>query len=156
METRLPLDFSELLSLLNESGVEYLLVGGYAVIYYGYPRATGDIDLWIRQSPDNAARVVGALRVFGFGGPGLVPEAFVGDDKIVRMGVPPNRAEILTSVSGVSFDECWPHRELSDWGGVEVPVIGLSDLRRNKRASGRAKDLADLDELPTPPPAADG
>ncbi|MDT7856314.1 hypothetical protein RQM47_06655 [Rubrivirga sp. S365] len=150
METRLPPDFSELLSSLNASGVEYLLVGGYAVIYYGYPRATGDIDVWVRQSPDNAERVVTALRAFGFDVPGLVPTALLGDDKIIRMGVPPNRAKVFTSVSGVSFDECWAQREVVDWGGVEVPVIGLRDLRRNKRASGRP---ADLDELPAPPSA---
>ena len=155
MAPNLPADFSELLSSLNDAGVEYLLVGGYAVGFYGYTRTTGDIDIWVRQSPANAKRVVKALRAFGFDGPDIVPGAFLGDDKIARMGYPPYRAEIMTSVSGVSFDECWTRREVSDWDGVEVPVIGLPHLLKNKRASGRPKDLADLDELPTPPPSED-
>ena len=152
MAPRLPADFSELLSSLNDAGVDYLLVGGYAVGFHGYTRTTGGIDIWVRQSPENARRVVGALRAFGFEGSDVVPDRFLGDGKIARMGYPPYRAEIMTSVSGVSFDECWPRREISDWSGVEVPVIALADLRRNKRASGRPKDLADLHELPTPPP----
>jgi hypothetical protein len=136
--------------LLNEEGVEYLLVGGYAVIYHGRPRATGDIDVWVRQSPDNAERLVRALRRFGFDAPGLAPDAFLGDGRIVRMGLPPNRVEVLTSVSGVTFDDAWVDRVTSDWDGVPVPTISLRHLRRNKRTSGRPKDLADLVELPDP------
>ena len=155
MAPQLPADFSELLSSLNDAGVEYLLVGGYAVGFHGYSRTTGDIDVWVRQSQKNAERVVKALRAFGFDSPDVVPEAFLGDDKIARMGYPPYRAEVMTSISGVSFDECWAQRETSNWGGVDVPVIALADLRKNKRASGRPKDLADLDVLPTPPSSGD-
>lgn len=150
METRLPDDFSAFLKSFNASGTDYLLVGGYAVSYHGYARATGDIDLWVRQSPDNAERIVAALRAFGFDTPDLTPELFLADDRIVRMGVPPYRIEVLTSIDGVDFETCWAERELSDWDGVEVPVLSLRRLRENKRASGRLKDLADLDELPTP------
>ena len=150
METRLPLDFSAFLSSLNETGVDYLLVGGYAVGYHGYSRVTGDIDLWVRQSPENADRVVAAIRAFGFEAAGLVPARFVGDDKITRMGLPPHRIEVMTSVSGLSFEQAWARRQTTDWDGVAVPVIGLADLRRNKAASGRPKDLADLAELPDP------
>ena len=150
METRLPPDFSAFLSLLSEAGVEYLLVGGYAVGYHGYPRPTGDIGVWVRQSAENAERLVRALRQFGFGTPDLVPAAFLGDGRIVRMGLPPNRAKVLTSVSDVAFDDAWADRETSDWDGAPVPTISLRHLRKNKQASGRPKDLADLVELPEP------
>ena len=150
METQLPDDFSAFLRSLNASGADYLLVGGYAVGYHGYARATGDIDVWVRQSPGNAERVVSALRAFGFDTPDLRPELFLADDRIVRMGMPPYRIEVLTSIDGVDFETCWTERELSDWDDVEVPVISLRRLRENKRASGRFKDLADLDELPSP------
>ena len=150
METRLPPDFSAFLSSLNASGVEYLVVGGYAVGYHGYSRTTGDIDVWIRQSPDNAERGVEAIRSFGFDTPNLIRERFLGDGQITRMGLPPNRIEVMTSLSGVSFDEAWANRITSDWDGVLVPLIDLRRLRQNKLASGRLKDLADLDELPNP------
>ena len=151
METQLPPDFSAFLRSLNEAQVEYLVVGGYAVIFHGHPRTTGDIDVWVRQSPENAARLVTALRSFGFDVPDLVPDLFLVDGRIVRMGLPPNRVEVMTSVSGLTFESAWGRRETSDWDGLVVPVIGLADLRTNKAASGRAKDLADLDELPPEP-----
>ena len=100
---QLPPDFSEFLRLLNEYQVEYLLVGGYAVGYYGYPRATGDIDLWIATHPDNAERVVQVLEAFGFGGAGASAELFQQPDQVIRMGNPPLRIELLTSISGVDF-----------------------------------------------------
>lgn len=155
METRLPDDFSAFLKSLNENAVEYLLVGGYAVSYHGYARTTGDIDVWVRQSPENAVRVVEALRAFGFATPDLTPDLFLVADRIVRMGLPPYRIEILTSIDGVDFEACWSERETSDWDGLAVPVLSLARLRENKRASGRPKDLADLDALPHPdaPPA---
>jgi predicted nucleotidyltransferase len=142
---RLPSDFSEFLRLLNSSGAKYLLIGGYAVNYYGYSRSTGDMDIWVSRNTDNAVRVVDALRKFGFqqARPGILSLP----DQILRMGMPPLRLEILTSISGVEFDECYARREIVDVDGCEVPVIHLVDLVRNKRASGRAKDLADLEEL---------
>jgi hypothetical protein len=128
--------------------VRYLVVGGYAVAYYGYPRTTGDIDIWIDRSNDNAERIVNALRAFGFDVPGLQASTFTEQDKIVRMGYPPLRAEILTSISGVEFSRCFRQRVTVSWSGVAVPVIGLEDLKINKAASGRLKDLSDLEHLP--------
>ncbi len=141
-------DFSAFLRLLAEHRVDYLLVGGYAVGYHGYPRVTGDIDVWVRPTPENADRVVATLVAFGFGVAALSPDLFTAPDSLVRMGLPPNRIEVLTSISGVTFDTCWPNRVEDVWDSVPVCVLGLDDLKTNKRASGRAKDLADLDELP--------
>jgi predicted nucleotidyltransferase len=142
---RLPSDFSEFLKLLNSIGAEYLLIGGYAVNYYGSSRSTGDMDIWIARDAENAAKVVSVLRDFGFGAATL--EMFSTPDQIIRMGVPPLRLEILTSISGVDFEECYARRELAKVEGIFVPVIRLEDLKRNKLASGRLKDLADLEDL---------
>lgn len=133
------------MKLLNSSGAEYLLIGGYAVNYHGYSRSTGDMDIWIARSDDNARKVAAALRLFGF--TAAVPELFSDPGQIVRIGVPPLRLEILTSISGVEFEECFGRREVAEIEGVIVPIIRLEDLKRNKRASGRHKDLADLEEL---------
>ena len=142
---RLPSDFSEFLKLLNSSGAKYLLIGGYAVNFYGYSRSTGHMDIWISFDPRNAAAVAGALRQFGFAQANVEPLSR--PNQIVRMGVQPLRLEILTSISGVEFDECYARRETLEVDGCSVPVIHLEDLKRNKRASGRMKDLADLQEL---------
>lgn len=142
----LPPDFKEFLKLLNSNGVEYLLIGGYAVNYYGYPRATVDMGVWIAIAPDNAARVSAALREFGF--VGADPSEFLQPRKIVRMGVVPLRLEILTTIDGVEFHDCYARRLTVEIDGVPVNLIALEDLKRNKAASGRAKDQADLDELP--------
>jgi len=138
---------------LRSNGVEYLLVGGYAVGLYGYPRATADIDVWVRRTPENARRVVAAIRAFGFDVPALSPDLVMKPDQVVRMGLPPLRIEILTSVSGVEFEECWPSREEMLLDGEPVFLPSLSDLRRNKAASGRPKDLEDLKHLPTSSPS---
>ena len=110
MDNELPLDFKEFLSLLNQHKVEYLLIGGYAVVYHGYPRATHDIDVWIAIQQDNAERVVAALREFGFDTPDLSPRLFLQDKMVVRMGVPPMRIEVVTAISGVGFAECYAAR----------------------------------------------
>jgi hypothetical protein len=141
----LPPDFREFLRLLNSHEVEYLVIGGYAVNYHGYPRATGDIDIWMGDGSGNAERMASAVREFGF--PGATAELFTKPGKIVRMGLPPLRIEVLTSVSGVEFSECFRNRLTADLGGVPVNVIGFDDLKANKKASGRLKDLADLEEL---------
>ena len=142
---RLPNDFSEFLRLLNSNGAEYLLVGGYAVNYYGYSRSTGDLDVWISPLEQNRTKVAKALQQFGFAS--TTPEMFGQPDQVVRMGVPPLRLEILTSISGVEFADCYRRREIVDIAGLAVPVIRLDDLIRNKRAAGRLKDLADLEQL---------
>ena len=150
MEIELPPDFSEFLKLLNAARADYLLIGGYAVGYHGYARTTDDFDVWVRTDVENAERIVSALRAFGFDVPALRPELFLEDDQVIRMGVPPHRIEVMTTISGVTFDECWPGRVEMEWDGVPVAVIGLECLRKNKLASGRLKDLADLEQLPEP------
>jgi predicted nucleotidyltransferase len=134
--------------LLNSRGVKYLVIGGYAVGYHGYPRATADLDIWIATGRSNAEKVVEVLREFGFEVPELSPELFLQEEKVIRMGVPPIRIEILTTISGVEFDRCYPRREVADMDGVEVNIIGLGDLKANKKASGRHQDLSDLEHLP--------
>jgi hypothetical protein len=146
--TRLQADFKDFLNLLNAHRVEYLLIGGYAVGYHGYPRATVDLDVWIARTPDNAARVVEALHAFGFSDPVLTTDLFLKADQIIRMGKPPFRIEISTTISGVDFATCHTRRVNARIDGVLVPVIDLPDLRRNKKASGRFKDLNDLENLP--------
>lgn len=145
---RLAPDFKEFLRLLRSAKIEYLLIGGYAVGHYGYPRATGDLDIWVAMSQDNAHRLVAALRQFGFDVPELRAELFYEPGHVVRMGLPPVRLEILTSIDGVKFQDCYPRRRTADIDGVEVEIIGLNDLKVNKKASGRHQDLDDLEHLP--------
>jgi hypothetical protein len=134
--------------LLNTHKVEYLLIGGYAVNYHGYPRATADMDIWIAIHPANADRVVAALKEFGFDLPDLSPELFLSPWQIIRLGVPPVRIEISTTISGVDFGECYAERLEDTVDGVPVSLISLQHLKRNKKASGRHQDLADLEHLP--------
>lgn len=150
MAIELPNDFSEFLRLLNDKGVRYLLIGGYAVAYHGYPRATNDLDIWVAIAPENASRIVQTLEEFGFGSSDLSVELFLKENSIVRMGLPPMRIEILTTISGVTFEECYRGRvEVEGMlGETEAILISLDDLKRNKRASGRYKDLDDLEHLP--------
>jgi len=148
MAIKLPLDFKEFLSLLNAKQVEYLLIGGYAVGYYGSPRTTKDIDIWIALNPINAERMVAALRDFGFDVPELSVNLFLKDKSIVRMGMPPMRIEITTSISGVNFEECYADRTVAIVDGVQTSIISLKHLKANKKASGRPIDLHDLGNLP--------
>ena len=120
-----PQDFKEFLQLLSAHQVEYLLIGGYAVGYHGYPRATVDLDIWVAMHPENAHKIVAALKVFGFDVPELSPELFLKSDQIVRMGVPPLRLELTTTISGVEFDECYQSRVIDDLDGVKVNLINL-------------------------------
>ena len=143
-----PDDFSEFLRLLDAHRVDYLLVGGFAVGLHGYPRATIDLDIWVQSVPDNAQRLVAALRAFGFDVPSLVPDLFLAPDSLVRFGTPPFRIEIMTSIDGVTYEACRANAIRASIDGVDVPVISLADLKTNKRAAGRHKDLADLDNLP--------
>ena len=147
MELELANDYKEFLRLLRAHGVEYLLIGGWAVGYHGYPRATYDLDVWIATSPANAQRVVTALAEFGFNVPDLSMDLFLQPDKIVRMGVEPVRIEVMTSISGVEFEECYRERLETELSDVTVNVIDLRHLMINKKASGRLKDLADLEQL---------
>ena len=141
-------DFREFLKSLNASHVDYLLVGGYAVGLHGYPRATVDMDIWVRPERANASRVVAVVRASGFDTSTLHDELFIKPESIVRFGVPPFRIEIMTTIDGVQFDECFRRAIRFDIDGVPVTVISLSDLKVNKRAAGRHKDLNDLENLP--------
>lgn len=145
---RLPPDFKEFLKLLNSAGIEYLLIGGYAVGYYGYPRTTGDMDVWLATHPTNAQKVTRVLHDFGFRSEDVTDHLFQQPDKIIRMGVPPVRIELLTGISGVNFDECYQRRRIGELDGVPVSFISLADLKTNKQAAGRTKDLNDLEHLP--------
>lgn len=147
-EPVLTADFAEFLKSLNDQGVDYLLVGGYAVGLHGYPRATVDLNVWVRRSAANAERVAAAVRAFGFDLPELRAELFVNPRALVRLGVPPFRIGIMTSIDGVEYDACRPRAVVVELDGLSVPVIGLDDLKANKRAAGRHKDLADLENLP--------
>lgn len=136
------------MKLLSDHHVEYLLIGGYAVGYHGYPRATADMDIWVATNQANAQSVVAALEEFGFGGTGMTLDLFLKPDQIVRMGNTPLRIEILTTISGVSFAEAYSERIVDEIDGVTVSIISCDSLKKNKLASGRPKDLADLDNLP--------
>jgi len=147
-EIELHPDFKDLLRLFNSHNVEYLLVGGYAVGYHGYPRATGDMDVWTRISSDNAKKIKDALREFGMPDEAVKAEFFLEEDKVIRMGIPPVRIEILTGISGVLFDECFEHREIAEIDDIAVPLISLTDLKKNKSSAARHKDLEDIEHLP--------
>ena len=133
--------------MLASNGIEYLLIGGYAVNIHGYVRTTNDLDIWINVYSENAASMDRALREFGFAAEGLTPDLFLIPNNMVRMGLPPIRIKILTSISGLEFDACYAERVTIQIEDIVVPVISLARLRQNKAASGRAKDLADLENL---------
>lgn len=143
----LPKDFKELLQLLNSKKIEYLVIGGYAVALYGYPRTTGDIDIWIAISKNNAQKIVEALKEFGFNLPELKEGLFLEKGKNIRMGNPPIRIEILTSIDGVEFYECYKNKRTITIDKIEINFISLGDLKKNKKASGRYRDLDDLEHL---------
>lgn len=141
-------DFRELFESLNANKVEYLVLGGYAVVHYGYERTTGDIDVWIAVDEANAARVSEVLQRWGgFSADKVPPAMFLEPNKVYAFGRKPVRVDILTGPSGVTFGDCFARRNNVVWDGVPIPLIGLEDLRTNKLASGRPKDLADLPYL---------
>ena len=139
-------DFKEFAELLNAKGVEYLVVGGYALAAHGHPRYTGDIDFWVRPTPNNIDRLLSALAAFGFGSLGLQAGDFRADT-VVQLGQPPRRIDLLTTIDGVTFEDCYARREPVELAGLNLNIIGLEDFKTNKRATGRLKDLADLESL---------
>jgi Nucleotidyl transferase of unknown function (DUF2204) len=139
-------DFKEFAGLLNAKGVDYLVVGGYALAAHGHPRYTGDIDFWVRASADNLARLLSVLDEFGFGSLGLSAQDFVADS-VIQLGHPPRRIDLLTTIDGVDFDACFDNRQVVSVAGVTLNIVGLEDFKINKRATGRLKDLADLESL---------
>lgn len=140
-------DFSEMLSALSAENAEFLVVGGYALSAHGYPRATGDIDIWIRTTEENAARVYAALKRFKAPLSRLTAADLTEPDVVFQIGVAPNRIDILTSVDGVDFDEAWADRKTVELGDQTVAVMGREHLIKNKKAIGRPRDLADVAEL---------
>jgi hypothetical protein len=140
-------DFKELLELLNAHEVEYLVVGGYALAFHGAPRFTGDLDLLVRAEPENSQRILRVLDEFGFGSLDLTAEDFLRPDRVVQLGVPPVRVDLLTSISGVRWEDASAGRVAGSYGGVSTYFLGRGEFIANKRASGRKKDLADLEAL---------
>ena len=144
---RIEKDFKEFIELLNVHSVRYLVVGGYAVAFHGYPRYTKDLDVWIELSPENADNIIKALEAFGFGSLGLKTEDFLEDDQIVQLGYPPNRIDILTTLKEIKFEDCYKERIEIEIQGVKINFIDLENLKQNKRATGRPQDLADAENL---------
>ena len=143
--TLIPPDFKEFLRYLKDHEVRFLLIGGYAVNAHGYVRNTVDIDVWVASDSENRRRVVNAVREFGFASTGY--DVLDAERAMLRMGTPPLRIEVMRAIDGVEFEDCWSRRVQLVLGDLEIPMISLADLRVNKRAAGRPKDLADLSEL---------
>src|SRR5579872_552444 len=140
-------DLREFIELLNSRRVEYLIVCAFALAFHGVPRFTGDIDILVRTSAENAARVEGVLRAFSFASLGLSAADFVRPDQVIQLGHPPNRIDLLTSITGVTFEEAWDSCVPGELHGVPVRFLGREALIRNKRATGRMQDKADLEAL---------
>ena len=140
-------DFLDLLRALSAHDVRFLIVGAYALAIHGRPRATGDLDVWIDATPDNAARLIAALAEFGAPTRELTTADFSIPGIVYQMGLPPYRIDILTELTGIRFAEAWPHRMRAPFGDLETDYIGREAFIRNKRATGRAKDLGDVEGL---------
>ena len=140
-------DFKELLGLFNAHNVAYVIVGAYALAHHGAPRYTGDLDILVRPDGENAQRILQALNAFGFGELGLTPTDFSIPDHVIQLGYPPVRVDLVTSITGVSWDDVEARKEADTYGDITVFFIGRQELVANKRATGRQKDLADLEAL---------
>lgn len=140
-------DFKELLVLLNARAVDYLIVGGYALAFHGAPRFTGDLDIYISTTPENAEKVHSALTEFGFGSVGLTKEDFTRAYHVIQLGVPPVRIDFVTTIDGVDWASAWAGRKQGAYGEVPVCFLGKPEFIQNKKATGRLKDLADVEAL---------
>lgn len=140
-------DFKEFITLLNTHNVRYLVVGGYAVAFHGHPRYTKDIDIWLERTSENAARLLAALDAFGFGSLGLKGEDFLQPGYTIQLGYPPNRIDLLTSLSELDFSSCYDAKIEDEIEGMLMYFIDIEHLKVSKRASGRPQDLADIDNL---------
>jgi hypothetical protein len=140
-------DFVDLLRAFTEANVRFLVVGAYALALYGRPRATGDLDVWIEATPKNAGRVMSALAAFGAPLAGVSVADFAREGVVYQIGVPPGRIDILTELTGLTFAEAWPGRLRRPFGEVDVDFIGRDAFLRNKRATGRPKDLGDIEGM---------
>ncbi len=140
-------DFKELLTLFIGKKIDFLIIGGYALALHGYPRFTGDLDIFINNSRDNVSKIVQALDEFGFGSLGLTAEDFLQRETVIQLGVAPVRVDLLTSLSGLSWNEADSNKVIREMNGLMIPFISKSDLIQNKKASGRLQDLADIEHL---------
>lgn len=141
-------DFKEFITLLNLHEVEYIVVGGYAVGFHGYPRYTGDIDIWVAISKKNAEKMITVFKAFGFGSLPIFEQDFLKEDLVLQLGYEPIRIDILTSLTGVSFQECYEKCVQAKFEDLTINFLDLENLKRNKIASGRQKDLGDVENLP--------
>ena len=140
-------DFRELLALFNKHGIDYIIVGAYALGFHGVPRYTGDLDIFVKPDPANAKSIMQALREFGFGAVGLTAADFEAEERVIQLGFPPIRIDIMTSITGVSWEQAKAGMVEGRFGDLTVPYIGRDDLVSNKKALGRKRDLADLEGL---------
>lgn len=140
-------DLKEFVELLNAHGVDFLVVGGHAVGFHGWPRFTEDLDLFVRPSFENGQRLLAALQAFGFGDVGLEASSFSERGQVIQLGRAPNRVDLMTGIDGVDFEDAWKHRLAGNIEEIPVAVLGLQELVANKRATGRPQDLADIDRL---------
>ena len=140
-------DYKEFIKLLNGNKVEYLVVGAFALAFHGHPRFTGDIDFWINNDPLNAERVFNSIKEIGFPTSDISEKDFISNDLIFQIGYPPVRIDMITSVSGLTFEKSFKNKKIKRSGGLKIYFISIEDLKKNKKASGRKKDLIDLEEL---------
>ena len=140
-------DFREFIELLNERRVKYLVIGGYAVTFHGYPRYTKDIDFWIWLDDENLSHLEKVLSDFGLGSIGLTKEHFKNPDDVIQLGYEPNRIDILVALEGLNFEESFGNKSIKEIDGIDVNFIGIDDLIKAKKIAGRLKDLADVETL---------
>ena len=140
-------DFREFIELLIKNKAEYLIVGGYAVGIHGHPRYTGDLDIWLNPTPQNAEKILKSVNEFGFSSFKLTKEDFTKPGNVIQLGYPPLRIDLLTEIDGVTFDECFKNRKEVIMGDIKMNFIGYNDLLKNKKESGRPRDIDDIDNL---------
>jgi hypothetical protein len=140
-------DFREFIELLIKNKAEYLIVGGYAVGIHGHPRYTGDLDIWLNTTPENAEKILQSVNQFGFSSFKLSKEDFIKPGNVIQLGYPPLRIDLLTEIDGVTFQECYKNRKEVLIENMQVNFIGYSDLLKNKKKSGRPRDIDDIDNL---------
>jgi predicted nucleotidyltransferase len=140
-------DFKEFIALLNAKDVKYLVIGGYAVAFHGYPRYTKDIDVWVWLNEENALKVLEAIRAFGMSYMNLVVDDFLNPETVVQLGMPPNRIDILTDLEEMDFETCYAQRATTMVGDMEISFVGIEDLIKAKLNAGRPQDKADVKKL---------
>lgn len=148
VQMKLTQDFQTIIQLLNSAGAEYIIAGGFAVALYGYPRYTGDIDIWINPSQENALKVLSILYQLGYDPQDVNLEDLTTENVVVQLGYPPNRIDLSTGMTGLSFESSWQNKIMMPFGGTTANFISLDDLKRNKQATARQQDLLDLENLP--------